>query len=79
MTELENMKLALDNLNAEKIALDQLFVESLKSNVVNKKDLVLLQQKVSQLENDKDNLKREKESLEAELNLLKNKDCEVAA
>lgn len=79
MTEIENMRAALDNINAEKIALDQLFVESLKSNVVNKKEVVLLQQKVGQLENERDNLKREKESLESELNSLKNKDCEAAA
>ena len=60
--ELKRLKLERDSLleminglNAEKIALDQLLVESLKHSLSSKKDIVLLNQKVEELKKVNDN------------------------
>lgn len=47
---------ALENLNAEKIALDQMYVESLKSILNLKKELILANAKLAKLMDDKEKL-----------------------
>lgn len=72
-SELKVYKEFSENVNAEKIALDQLLVESLKNNLSAKKELILLQSKLQKLESEKDVLNKEKESLKKELDDLKSK------
>ncbi len=54
----------LESTNAEKVALDQLLVESLKSSVSTKKDLFLSQAKINTLLQEINILKSQKEELQ---------------
>jgi len=61
--EIKQLKSQLNEVNAEKIALDQTYVESLRSVVVLRKEAVLLNQNIQNLAGELSGLKAEKESL----------------
>ncbi len=60
----------LEGINAEKVALDQLLVESLKTSLQAKKEAVLNGEKVKKLTNDIEILTKEKEILQEKCNSL---------
>lgn len=65
-----------ENINAEKIALDQLLVENLKSSLSAKKDAVINGEKVKKLETELSVLKNEKSVLQHQLDELKSKNVD---
>lgn len=67
----------LEGINAEKIALDQLLVESLKNNLSAKKDVILKDEKIRKLNVELDVIKKEKEVLQKQLDDLNKKDDEL--
>ena len=62
----------VENINAEKIALDQLLVETLKSSVSTKKDLFLANAKVSRLAQENNDLKEKQVEMQREIDRLTN-------
>lgn len=73
------LKSMLENTNAEKIALDQLFVESLKSSLQVKKQVILLDEAIKKKDAEIASLKNEKAIIEKELQDLKNQVSSEAA
>lgn len=54
----------LENTNAEKLAIDQLLVETLKSSLSSKKEIILKDENIRKLNVEIETLKKEKEALE---------------
>lgn len=65
------LKSMLENSNAEKVALDQLFVENLKSTLQIKKQVVLSDEAIKKKDVEISTLKNEKAVLEKELHSFK--------
>lgn len=63
-TERDQYKDALEQVNAERIALDQMYVNSLKDAVKDKKELILNNDKLNSLQNSLCICQKEKESLQ---------------
>lgn len=66
------LKNMLENTNAEKIALDQLFVESLKTSLQVKKQVILLDEIMKKKDIEIANIRNEKAVIEKELQDVKN-------
>lgn len=49
----------IDNVNAEKIALDQMLVENLKNTLNSKKDMIMMNQKLFNLQTELNNANKE--------------------
>jgi hypothetical protein len=62
----------VENINAEKIALDQLLVESLKSSVSTKKELFLVNAKATKLEQENNDLKARQIEMQKNIDQLTN-------
>lgn len=62
----------IENINAEKIALDQLLVESLKSSVLTKKELCLSNAKLQTLSQENISLKEKQEEMQKKIDQLTN-------
>lgn len=78
--ELQIYKDFLEGVNAEKIALDQLLVESLKNNLSAKKDVILKDEKMRKLNVELEVLNKEKEVLQKNLDDLNKEEIqEIAA
>lgn len=65
-----------ESLNAEKIALDQMLVESLKTSLNAKKESIMSGEKVKKLETEIKMLKQEIEILKGQLSEIKDKKVE---
>jgi hypothetical protein len=78
INELDSYKKAYENVNAEKIAIDQLLVENLKTNIMAKKDLLLANSRNEKDQNEINLLKSKVECLQQELEkALENKEVHV--
>lgn len=60
----------IDNINAEKIALDQLLVDSLKNSLSSRKDLILQNAKINELEIKLSKLMEVNEKLQSSISIL---------
>jgi len=79
-SQIVSLKNTLEQVNAEKVALDQTFVEILKQSIQNKKELVLMGNNVNALCGQISTLKAEKAELEnrvKELQVISDESLEV--
>jgi len=65
------LKNMLENVNAEKIALDQMFVDGLKSSLQIKKKVILLEESIKKKDIELTNIQNEKAVLQKELQDIK--------
>lgn len=76
--EVKLYKEHLESVNAEKLAIDQMLVENLKSSLETKKNIILQAEQVKKLNIEINVLKKEKEVIQKELDDLKSKSLETS-
>jgi len=69
-SEIEMFKSAVESLQAEKLAIDQMLVESLKSSLENKKNVILKDEQVKKINIEMEKLKKEIQDLKDKSNVL---------
>jgi len=74
LAQMESEKLQyinlIDNINAEKLALDQMLVDNIKNTLTVKKDIIFLNQKIIKIQNELDNANKENIDLKEKLTRL---------